>query len=45
MNKQKSYHHPPKNPNFFGTCNYWNTGTTALRSQRGAAVATVGVQV
>ena len=21
--KQKIYHHPPKNPNFFGTCNYF----------------------
>ena len=23
MNKQKSYHHPPTNPNFFRTCNYF----------------------
>ena len=23
MNKQKSYHHPPKNPNFFSHTNYF----------------------
>ena len=23
MNKQKSYHHPTKNPNFFATCDYF----------------------
>ena len=31
MNKQKSYDHPTKNPNFFVTCNYFflcNLGTS-----------------